>query len=259
MAHLGRLASPPLAALLRACGAAGTAPPLAARALAAAAAAAEPSASAAAAIHVAVVFERLPVIMPPPAEWEAEYMAWADARAAAAAKPLPPLFTDAKASAADAAGGGAARWAPAPRETAADAAGDRASLRRRLDQRLFMLVRGGSGGGGGGGWGFPRVALRPGETTRAGAERALAKALGPDAGGVQPYFVGNAPAGHAPLSGSDAAGAGGLLFFHRCQLVKGTPALAAGAAWRELLWAARDELGEYVESPEQLALLRLML
>ena len=259
MAHLGRLASPPLAALLRACGAAGAAPPLAARALAAAAAAAEPSASAAAAIHVAVVFERLPVIMPPPAEWEAEYMAWADARAAAAAKPLPPLFTDAKASAADAAGGGAARWAPAPRETAADAAGDRASLRRRLDQRLFMLVRGGSGGGGGGGWGFPRVALRPGETTRAGAERALAKALGPDAGGVQPYFVGNAPAGHAPLSESDDAPGGGLLFFHRCQLIKGTPALAADAAWRELLWAARDELGEYVESPEQLALLRLML
>ena len=37
--------------------------------------------------------------------------------------------------------GGTDQWTPAPRETEADAAGDTTSLRRRLDRRLFLLVR----------------------------------------------------------------------------------------------------------------------
>lgn len=41
------------------------------------------------------------------------------------------------------------------------------------------------------------------------AERALAAAVDPEGTGVQPYFVGNAPAGHAAL------GDHGTLFFHR--------------------------------------------
>jgi hypothetical protein len=40
------------------------------------------------------------------------------------------------------------------------------------------------------------------------AERALAEAV--DTSAVQPYFVGNAPAGHVEL------GEAGTLFFHRC-------------------------------------------
>lgn len=33
------------------------------------------------------------------------------------------------------------RWQPAPRVTEADRSGDRRTLHRRLDQRIFMLVR----------------------------------------------------------------------------------------------------------------------
>ena len=42
------------------------------------------------------------------------------------------------------------RYEPAPRITEADTSNDRQSLKRRLDQRLFMLVRphGSSSGGG---------------------------------------------------------------------------------------------------------------
>lgn len=155
------------------------------------------------------------------------------------------------------------RYQPADRVTDADRANDRRSLKRRLDQRLFMLVR---QKGGGGGWtlmqqgaraaggrrrrparrapqreGRPPAhpatrsvvgaAARPhataphslantlhaphacpaenaeGETMRQTAERALAEAV--ETSAVQPYFVGNAPAGHAAL------GDAGTLFFHR--------------------------------------------
>lgn len=41
------------------------------------------------------------------------------------------------------------------------------------------------------------------------AERALAEGVDGVGGAVQPYFVGNAPAGHAVLGGA------GTLFFHR--------------------------------------------
>ena len=67
-----------------------------------------------------------------------------------------------------------------------------------------MLVRAGSGGAG---WTLPRREHAAGETMRQTAERALAEAV--DAAAVQPYFVGNAPAGHVAVGD-------GTLFFHRC-------------------------------------------
>lgn len=46
------------------------------------------------------------------------------------------------------------RWEPAPLESEADRGGDVRSLKRRLDQRVFMLVR---RKGGSGSWEFPSV------------------------------------------------------------------------------------------------------
>lgn len=99
-------------------------------------------------------------------------------------------------------------------------------------------------------WEFPHVHLEAGENTRTGAERALREVLGND--GFQPYFVGNAPAGHVALTN-------GTFFFHRCQLIQGVPALVPGGQWGDVAWAAKDELGEYIKDQNTLELLQKML
>jgi large subunit ribosomal protein L46 len=141
------------------------------------------------------------------------------------------------------------RWKPAPLETAADRSGDRKTTRRRLDQRIFMLIKKKNGA-----WEFPHVELQQGENTRTGAERALKEVLGDGDGTFQPYFVGNAPAGHVAVPNR------GTFFFHRCQLIQGAPtALAPGGQWGELAWAAKDELGEYITDTHTLEVLQKML
>lgn len=161
-----------------------------------------------------------------------------------------------------------------------------------------MLVRpsgGNSSTGGGGSWALPQREHGEGETMRQTAERALAEAV--DTSAVQPYFVGNAPAGHVQLQD-------GTLFFHRfggqagstceraqqqqqllpalhallvtlltpcarschhplrsrrCQLVQGAPALRGGSSYSEHVWVAKDELPEYIHEPALLQLLQKML
>lgn len=192
------------------------------------------------------VFERLPVVMPQLPQWEVEYADWQEKLVSKRLKPVPKEFTDDRKTAEDLAGPSAeARWQPAPLETAADRSGDRTTTRRRLDQRIFLLLKNKTGQ-----WEFPNVSLSDGETTRAAAERALHEALGAE--GFQPYFVGNAPAGHVALSS-------GTFFFHRCQLIHGTPSLPGGGHWREVAWAAKDELGDYIKDNTILELLQKML
>jgi large subunit ribosomal protein L46 len=190
--------------------------------------------------------------MPPPPQWEIEYAAWQETLMAHRLKPIPKEFTDDKRIVDEQASGGPSsesRWQPAPLETAADRSGDRKTTRRRLDQRIFLLIRKKDGGP----WEFPHVELDHGENTRTGAERALREVLG-DGDGFQPYFVGNAPAGHVALTN------GATFFFHRCQLVQGAPPiLAAEGQWGEIAWAAKDELSEYIKDKDTLELLQKML
>ncbi|KAL4440471.1 hypothetical protein ABPG75_003472 [Micractinium tetrahymenae] len=205
------------------------------------------SASAAAAasgkLMGAVVFERLPVVIPEEPEWELDYRQWQQAVRAKYMKQLPSEFINAKESElTDEAG---PKYEPAPRITEADKANDRRSLKRRLDQRLFMLVR-----PKGGSWSLPQQENQEGETMRQTAERALAAAVDTEA--VQPYFVGNAPAGHVEADGA-------TLFFHRCQLIQGTPVLRGSSGLGEHVWVAKDELGEYIDRPQLLDLLQKML
>lgn len=209
------------------------------------------SAAAAAGKLVGVcVFERLPVVVPRPPEWELEYAAWqAQLRQQQKHyKILPREFTDQKQSE-EVDGGAAGRWQPAPRVTEADTAGDRRSLRRRLDQFLFLLVR--PRGQADASWTLPQAENAEGETMRQTAERALAEAVQLE--GVQPFFVGNAPGGH------HAPGDSTTLFFHRAQLIAGAPALRQGGPWGDHVWAAKDELGEYIRDPALVELLQRML
>jgi large subunit ribosomal protein L46 len=198
-------------------------------------------------------------------------------------KTLPPAITEDKKAREGAGDDAATQWRPASRETEADRSGDRRSLRRRLDQRIFMLVRqkgakqgSTSGPAPHGGWSFPIAEPEKDESTRLAAERALSEALAPDAR-MQRFFVGNAPAGHAELAVEgttsfkgeghgegdertcEKADEGRLLFFHRCQLIKGQPALRAGGPYTDLAWVARDELGDYIKNQTLLDLLHKML
>ena len=84
----------------------------------------------------------LQVIMPEVPEWEPEYLEWKAELQNRGNKELPEEFTKGKTTYEAEDGEGAAQqWQPAPRETEADVAMDTKSLRRRLDQRLFLLVK----------------------------------------------------------------------------------------------------------------------
>jgi len=183
--------------------------------------------------------------MPEVPEWEVEYAEWREKFVTRRMKELPKEFIDQKVNMEEPAGQGIGNsWQPAPLETAADRSGDRRTTNRRLDKRIFLLVQRENG------WEFPNVALQAGETTRRGAERALAETLGSE--GFQPYFVGNAPAGHVVLS------SGGTMVFHRCQLIKGKPA-PKGSDCKDFVWVAKDELAHYVKDAVTLELLEKML
>lgn len=80
--------------------------------------------------------------MPEVPEWEPEYLEWKAELQNRGNKELPEDFTKGKTTYEAEDGEGAAQqWQPAPRETEADVAMDTKSLRRRLDQRLFLLVK----------------------------------------------------------------------------------------------------------------------
>lgn len=98
--------------------------------------------------------------------------------------------------------------------------------------------------------GSPSPPSRQGETIRGSAERALGLTLVQE--GLQPFFVGNAPAGHAETGE-------GTTFFHRCQMIAGTVRLVPGGPYSDLRWAAKDELPELVQDQALLDLFQKML
>ena len=79
--------------------------------------------------------------MPEAPVWESDYLAWQAEIQARESKELPEEFTQEKMVFEQEGEGSVNRWQPAPRETEADAANDTRSLRRKLDQRLFLLVK----------------------------------------------------------------------------------------------------------------------
>lgn len=194
----------------------------------------------------ACVLERLPVIMPEVPEWETEYLGWKAELQNKGNKELPEEFTKGKTTYESEDGEGAAQqWQPAPRETEADVAMDTKSLRRRLDQRLFLLVK----TKGDSSWQFPQAESSAGETMRQTAERALKETIQE---GPKTYFVGNAPMGHVDQSSSRS-------FFHKAQLIKGQAALKQGGQAVEYAWVAKDEMPQYINDQETQTLLSKML
>lgn len=199
-------------------------------------------------ISSACVFERLPVVMPDFPEWELDYLQWQHEFRLRTGfyKSLPKELTDQKAGPEETEEGGLREggggWEPSSLTTAADRSGDRRTTNRRLDQRLFLLLRSKQSKR----WEFPWVSLQEGESTRAGAERALKTALGTNHDSIQPYFVGNAPAAHFEQMSNDSEPKSAKLFFHRCQLIRGTIEVAAESPWNDYAWVAKDEITEFI-------------
>jgi large subunit ribosomal protein L46 len=199
-----------------------------------------------------VALERLPVVMPQPPAWEIEFRTWQQEFNSKSFKVLPSQFTQSGASTSkdnDDDSSGRKAWAPAPLETRADKAGDTKSLRRRLDQRLFLLVQ----DSGTGAWGFLNSVIRDGEdvSSRSVAERAMEDVF-PGKDSAWYYFVGNAPAAHT--KNGDVT-----QFYHRCQLIGGEiDASQILQKFKDYAWVAPDEFGEYLKDDEQASVLKAM-
>lgn len=241
-------------------------------------------------IYAAVVLERLPVVRSPPPEWEAEYKAWAEQQRLQRGfyKQYPETAKKVLRQKDDDAGA----FNPVPVETAADGIGDVSTMKRKLREKLVLLVKqrdsaipadsesssgGGSGGakgskgaGAGGAWAFPHVQHKEGETIRATAERALQEC----AGVAEVFFIGNAPMAHHELGGSSGGSAsaaaggsgggggdgGGLMFFMLAQAVNDPwdisleSAFASGHAWVTV-----EELPRYLRDDRLVELAGKML
>lgn len=198
--------------------------------------------------YAAFILERLPVVMPEAPEWEVEYKQWIMQLKLERGhfRQLPEELTEKKSQAAAAARGddAAKTFKPVPRTTAADSSGDRRTMKRRLDQRLFLLARSASGE-----WCFPATAHKPGETIRQTAERALHESVGRKA---PVFFIGNAPIGHrlSPAT-SDA------IFYMQAQVLRDPWAvtLQEGAGYTDYAWLTKEEVTEAVSSNAEAAAL----
>jgi hypothetical protein len=118
------------------------------------------------------------------------------------------------------------KFVPASRETAADAAGDTKSIHRKLQDKLFLLTKGGDE------WRMPQVEVAADETLREAAERSL-KEVVPDTTDV--YFLGNAP------SFCETAGTT-KVFYYRAVLVSKDSEVQLGSQYSDFKWLALDEI-----------------
>uniref|UniRef100_A0A061S2J6 Large subunit ribosomal protein L46, mitochondrial n=1 Tax=Tetraselmis sp. GSL018 TaxID=582737 RepID=A0A061S2J6_9CHLO len=191
-----------------------------------------------------LVVERLPIVTPEEEPWETEYREW-QARVRRRRKELPPELTEVDKGTAEDTGREEESWKPASRTTEADTSGDVRTTWRRLDRRLFLLVKDRETGE----WGFPSTEHRDGETIRATAERNMQLTVGD----VKCYFVGNAPCAHFRQPSGDTQ------FFSKVQLLQWEAKPASSTAAEDFVWVTREEVKEYISDEKLQALAADML
>ncbi|KAH6768110.1 decoy [Perilla frutescens var. frutescens] len=204
-------------------------------------------------IIAAVLFERLPVVIPKidpvvyafqefSFRWQQQFR-----------REYPEAFL--KKSDARGKGDYNIEYTPAPRITEADKANDKRSLQRALDRRLYLLIYGTPFGSNGTPvWHFPEKLYESEPTLRKCAESALETVIGDLS---HTYFVGNAPMGHTGTQQSEIDKADTSLkrFFFKSQVI-GTYKLDIGKC-RDHVWVTKDELLEYF--PEHAEYLNKMI
>lgn len=194
-----------------------------------------------------VALERLPVVMPEMPAWERDYKEWQEAWNARRFKELPHSFTTSDVKMGEEGkSSGRAAWEPSPLKTSADARNDVKSLQRKLDQRLFLLVKKG------GVWDFLHgVVGEEDVSTRNVAERALQSLMGENETEQRYYFVGNAPAAHTVSQGRTS-------FYHRCQLIQIESFRSVDMKeYEDYAWVSPDEFDKYLETQHAQVLQRM--
>ncbi|XP_057835736.2 uncharacterized protein LOC131046091 isoform X1 [Cryptomeria japonica] len=208
----------------------------------------------------AVVFERLPVILPrlDPAlekfqqfsfQWQHQY------RRIYPDEFLQKPMTKEREER-------AVEFAPAPRVTEADKSNDKRSLHRALDRRLYLIIHGTPYGASGDNpvWHFPEKLYAKEETLRKCAESALQSIIG-DLSNV--YFVGNAPCGHLVVQSKqsghkDPSNFKGQRFFSKAQVIDYQMSYDF-LKCNDFLWVSKDELLEYFDADEQQYLKKMLI
>lgn len=147
-------------------------------------------------------------------------------------------------------------YVPAPRITEADKTGDKKSLQRALDRRLYLLIYGTTFGApdGKAAWHFPEKMYESEETLRKCAESALESVVGDLS---HTYFVGNAPMGHMIIQPNENALDLPLIkrFFFKSQVIATNKFNIQKC--EDFVWVTKDELLEYF--PEQAEYLKKMI
>lgn len=201
---------------------------------------------------IATVLERLPIVMPPVPAWKLEYEAWYKERAILQnhLKEYPVAEKTSKGTGKlDELGD---KLQVNPVLTAAEKTADFRTLKRKLDQRLFMLVKHQNNGAGF--WQFPMVELQQDETVRAAGERALTTFIGRK----HPYFfIGNAPMARLRLFGQGHT----YMYFMAAQVASDPweATLKDGAPATDIAWVAKSELPQFVDNARMEELVMKML
>lgn len=163
-----------------------------------------------------MIVERLPIVMPMPEDWELEYHSWSQERRAMFLQELPEDLVDPKGEFEEVGDPDELMLSAADRETDADRNGDVRTLKRKLDQFLFLVVQDAKTKQ----WGFPKQINDESSqmTMRQSAKQAMDSAIG---SGVETYLVGNAPMGHFLESETDSNESEGTNFYMRAQWLEG--------------------------------------
>jgi len=138
---------------------------------------------------------------------------------------------------------------PAPRTTAADAAGDTQSLDRRLDRRLYLILKRDRTEFS---WQFPQRERLSNETLRKSSERAVLERLGGKY--FRWTFISNAPAAvwsypYDSQSVQRYEAPRAKVFMHRClyREPENAPMLKLDNQYVDFRWIMREELVQYFD------------
>uniref|UniRef100_A0A7N0SWH6 Large ribosomal subunit protein mL46 n=1 Tax=Kalanchoe fedtschenkoi TaxID=63787 RepID=A0A7N0SWH6_KALFE len=147
-------------------------------------------------------------------------------------------------------------YEPAPRITEADKTNDKKSLQRALDRRLYLLLYGESYAASDGKpvWHFPEKVYESEDTLRQCAESALKSVIGDL---KNTYFVGNAPMGHMVVQPATSGEVSSPFkqFFFKSQVIATNKYDIKKC--EDYVWVTKDELLEHF--PDRIEYLNKMI
>ena len=209
--------------------------------------------------RMGLIVERLPTVLNPYPQWEAEWERHQDRKEARTAVPIPDGLKPQAEPEADS--------TPIDVDTADDAADNRQSLDRRARDSLYLLVRKSYGQSGDSTWTFPSVRYTAlpfaSETPKAAATSSIRYVTGDS---LSIHTLGNAPVGyhryeysaaHRAQSKSQQSGAK-LFLFHALYLggavdlgeQRPSPTAMSQSRYAEYVWVPRSQLHEYLSDRE---------